>query len=182
MDSLKVELSVGTYTDTYEDGVEKTYHYLEQKIWVNSKLFKGYCNLTGLFEDTWLTSTKEELNSWYSQEHKQQNLSVSRNSHQDGWSSVYLDSCSCGHAGCSGIWNGVKVYKKKNAYHYKAKKSQGYPNGILGSGKWSLWFTKDNILEVRKYLKDFVADNLEICQNANDESYHLVRYLNLTKG
>lgn len=66
----------------------------------------------------------------------------------------YLDSCSCGHAGCNGIWSGVVIKRKKHHFIYTAPENMGYRSGILGTGKLQLKVPVEDILEIRKQLKE----------------------------
>lgn len=70
-------------------------------------------------------------------------------------SHYYLDTCSCGHAGCAGIWNGVTINRKGSNMIYTAPdaKKNGYTHGILGSGKNKLVISLDNLEIIRKQLK-----------------------------
>lgn len=42
------------------------------------------------------------------------------------WSCFYLFSCSCGAAGCAGIWDGIHVKVRKNSVEWRVKKKSGY--------------------------------------------------------
>lgn len=71
----------------------------------------------------------------------------------------YLDSCSCGIAGCSGIHSGVTIKRTKNAFIYEAKESDGYHKGILGSKKMKLVVPVSDIIFIRKQLTEFKKQN-----------------------
>lgn len=169
---LTLEKSDGAYNDEYPDGC----YFIGQEVFVNGVEFKGYLDLAGLFVET-SGFNDEQKNTWYSEKYKQQNLGYGRSNGR--YSYVYLDSCSCGAAGCAGIWNGVKVNKKKNAYLYRAKKKDGYDNGILGTGKWNLWLSKDNLETIRKEIVSFLKENKEKLIGSSSESRYLIRMLNI---
>tara|TARA_R110000744_G_C19371770_1_gene563140 strand:+ start:16608 stop:17105 length:498 start_codon:yes stop_codon:yes gene_type:complete len=62
-------------------------------------VFRAYSN--------WFNSN----NGWYPQQNR---------------SCFYLFSCSCGDAGCAGIWNGIRVKVRKNTVEWRVKKKDGY--------------------------------------------------------
>jgi len=129
-------------------------------VYVNGIKFKGYIEIWSFFENTHLKD-KDTYSKPYCDyrinDYAQYNRALKR---FDGISSsVYFEMCSCGDPGCMGIFNGVRVYKKKKYFKYVAKKNDGYPNGILNSGKWNLTFTKENIQHVRKQIVDFFIQN-----------------------
>lgn len=65
----------------------------------------------------------------------------------------YLDSCSCGHAGCNGYWSGIKIHRKKHHFIYTAPVNCGYDKrGILLTGKLKLKVPVQDVLEIRKQL------------------------------
>lgn len=72
-------------------------------------------------------------------------------------SHYYLDTCSCGHAGCAGIWNGVMINRKGNNMVYSVSDAikNGYTRGILGSGKNKLVISLENLENIRKQLLPF---------------------------
>lgn len=45
---------------------------------------------------------------------------------QASWSCFYLFSCSCGAAGCAGIWDGIHVKVRKHSVEWRARKEYGY--------------------------------------------------------
>lgn len=139
---------------------KKTSTDLKNEISVNGQLYTGYFDEFSLFEDTHLNDKSEFQKKYeivYNKEFIQYNRGIKK---YDGvLSNVYFDTCSCGHAGCAGIWNGIRVYKKKKYFKYVAKKSDGYDKGILGTGKFNLTFSKENIFNIRKYIIDFYISN-----------------------
>ena len=54
-------------------------------------------------------------------------------------------SCSCGVAGCAGIWSGIDVKERKHSIEWRAKKEHGY--GFLEKSFYSF--------EKKQYLKAF---------------------------
>lgn len=175
-DKLEVRLTLKKSNGVYDEEYPAGCHFIGQEVFVNGCKFEGYLELAGLFAET-SEFTDEQKNTWYNEEYKQQNLWYGRSNGR--YSSVYLDSCSCGAAGCAGIWNGVKVNKKKNAYLYRAKKKDGYDNGILGTGKWNLWLYKDNIESLRKEIVSFLKGNKEKLVDSSSESRYLICMLNI---
>lgn len=129
--------------------------------YVNGIKFDGVLEYWSLFEDTHLATRDEYKKCNYTDyeygEFGQFNRARKR---YDGiYSSVYFEMCSCGDPGCMGIYNGVRIYKKKKYFKYVAKKNDGYNKGILNSGKLNLTFTKENIQIVRKKIVDFFIEN-----------------------
>ena len=137
-------------------------YYVNSEVSVNGIKFSGYFDYLSLLEDTHLMHN-DNISKPYDffrsneSEYAQYNRSTKR--YNGILSYHYFDSCSCGHAGCAGIYNGIRIYKKKKYFKYVAKKSDGYDNGILETGKWNLTFTKDNILEIREYICEFFIKN-----------------------
>lgn len=154
-DVLEVKLEL----QTIQKGKKVHYEVLES-ISLNGTEFEQDFDIFSLFSDTHLKDKSDYQKKYevvYDKEHIQHNRSIKM---FDGiWSSVYLETCSCGAPGCAGIWNGVRVYKKKKYFKYVAKKSDGYDKGILNSGKWNLTFTKENIFTIRKHIIDFYIQN-----------------------
>ena len=129
--------------------------------YVNGIKFDGYLEYWSLFEDTHLADRERYKKCNYTDyeygEYGQFNRS--RKKYDGIYSSVYFEMCSCGDPGCMGIYNGVRVYKKKKYFKYVAKKEDGYPKGIFNSGKWNLTFSKENIEIVRNKIADFFIQN-----------------------
>lgn len=132
--------------------------FIQVETYVNGKLAPGFINVIGFFEDTHLM-TKADMEKYLGRdkEYEQYNRAIKR--YNGITSGVYLDSCSCGVAGCSGFYNGVRVYKKKKYYKYVALKKDGYIDGIMGTGKLNLTFSKSNIEEQRKKVLKFISQN-----------------------
>lgn len=42
------------------------------------------------------------------------------------WSAFYPWTCSCGDAGCSGIWSGISVRERGYSIEWRAKRDDGY--------------------------------------------------------
>lgn len=166
-DVLDLKLKIKTKTSGKKLSTE-----IQNEISVNGVLYTGEFNEFCLFSDTHLNDKSEYQKKFeivYNEDYIQYNRSIKR---FDGiLSNVYLDTCSCGHAGCAGFWNGVRVYKKKKYFKYVAKKSDGYDKGILSSGKLNLTFSKENILNIRKYIVDFYISN---ASNLGTEHANLV--------
>lgn len=139
---------------------KKVHYEVLESIILNGQEFDQDFDIFSLFADTHLNDKSDYQKKYevvYDKEYIQQNRSIKM---FDGiWSSVYFETCSCGSPGCAGIWNGLRVYKKKKYFKYVAKKSDGYDKGILYSGKWNLTFTKENIFNIRKYIVDFYIQN-----------------------
>lgn len=160
-DKLDVKLSVGVISlDFDEFGRETGDFYIKQEVYINNKLFTGTVDLSCLFKNTWLP-TRDWMNTYYEEEYKQESLACGRSLK---YSHAYLETCSCGNPGCAGIWNGVKIHKKKDAYCYTAHKKDGYKEGLLGTGKWVLWFSKENIQNLRNDIAKFYKDNKALCE------------------
>lgn len=148
---------------------------MTHEVFINEKKVNGYVAISGFFYDTHLMS--EEDFNWYlysDKEFEQYNKSLKR--FNGVLSSVYLDSCSCGEPGCSGFYNGVRVYKKKKNYVYITRKKYGYSKGILETGKLQLCFSKENIIEQRKKVLEFIKNHKEIL---SENEYENNRYLYL---
>ena len=138
-------------------------YILKIDTYVNGIKFKGYLEYWSFFKDTHLQNKiyySKPYSDYEYGEYGQFNRASKK--YIGRYSNVYFETCSCGDAGCMGIYNGVRVYKKKKYLKYVAKKKDGYPEGILNSGKWNLTFTKENIEEVRNSIVDFFIQNEEI--------------------
>lgn len=133
-----------------EDGYGS--EHLKYDLFIDGNKFYGYVDLTTFFENkhsNYILSggSIHGENQWGREwRNKQYSGEIS-------WD--YLDSCSCGHAGCAGIWNGVRIKRRKFTTEYRAKKEDGYVNGIMGTGKLFLEITNENLDEVRKTLIEF---------------------------
>lgn len=69
-------------------------------------------------------------------------------------------TCSCGVAGCAGIWNGIYVKNRKYSIEWRAKKEDGY--GILDKNFYS--FDKRRYISALKQLHrdlTFLDDKLD---------------------
>lgn len=145
----------------------KNRRFIQVETYVNGELAPGFIDVIGFFAETHLM-TKQDMESClgWDDEYEQYNRAIKR--FNGITSKVYLDSCSCGSAGCSGVYNGVRVYKKKNNYRYIALKKDGYIKGIMGTGKWNLTFSKENIQEQRKKVLDFISENKWIFEEENE--------------
>lgn len=129
---------------------------LECVMEVNGKEFSAHnVDLTTFFLDDnkktsdWIWGLKNRDESGFSQQEKASLRKVD----QGLISEDYLDSCSCGHAGCNGYWTGVLIKRKKHHFIYQAPINMGYNRiGILGSGKLSLKVKVEDILTIRDQL------------------------------
>lgn len=145
----------------------KNRRFIQVETYVNGELAHGFIDVIGFFAETHLM-TKQEMESClgWDDEYEQYNRAIKR--FNGITSKVYLDSCSCGAAGCSGFYNGVRVYKKKKNYRYIALKKDGYIKGIMGTGRLSLTFSKQNIQEQRQKVLAFIAENKWIFEEENE--------------
>ncbi len=145
--------------------MKKLNYYIETEVKVNDIPFTGYFDIYGIFFDTHLTP-KEDYSKPYSiyQIREYDNYQEHRaNKRFDGIvSSVYLENCSCGYPGCINLYNGLRVYKNKKYFRYVAKKKDGYDKGILGSGKFNLTFSKEQIHQIRKNIIDVYLNNKDV--------------------
>ena len=164
VDRIKIKtLSVETKQDYVEYEEEPGIQYWDEFnalsciLEVNGKEFKGH-NLElpfFLLDDNkagleWAWGLKDRDESGATQKDKV----FYRKVDQGLISNDYLDSCSCGHAGCNGIWSGVVIKRKKHHFIYTAPENMGYRSGILGTGKLQLKVPVEDILEIRKQLKE----------------------------
>lgn len=140
--------------------------YLQYDLTIDGSKFVGYVDLITFFYD-------KHSNYILSKRHRPIIKSSDQwerewdNKHYSGEKSWdYLDSCSCGHAGCAGIWNGVKIKRRKFTTEYRAKKEDGYENGIMGTGKLFLKFSNKSIDDIRKTLVKF-ANQLDETKPVN---------------
>lgn len=79
--------------------------------------------------------------------------------HQEGWAWTSFFTCTCGHGGCSGYHDNVRINRKKKTVRVAGKRRHGYINGVVGTGDQVVYFDKgqwDGLLE--EYLNLF-------CQN-----------------
>lgn len=86
--------------------------------------------------------------------------------YQDGFSWDYFLTCSCGHAGCNGYWDGIRIHRKKETVRVFGQKAMGYDDGVVGTGADVVYFDKsewDGVLEY--YLDLFRANPLGIFQD-----------------
>lgn len=144
IDVIELKLEVKSFNPPYEV-------FADQEILVNGEKFEGFCDILTFLEDAHRRVRYDPERSW-----------------------SYLNSCGCGHAGCSGIWEGVHIRKKKGLYYYSARKRGGYRKGILGSGKLRLRVSEENILAIRRYIVEFYTENKETLKDERDEENILI--------
>ena len=129
--------------------------YLDYDMFIDDKKINVYVDLTTFFENknsNYVLSKRHKVSKKNSEQWEWEYI----NKHYSGEKSWnYLDSCGCGHAGCASIWNGVKIKRRKLTTEYRAKREDGYVDGIMGTGKLFLEFTNQNIDNIRKILVKF---------------------------
>lgn len=182
-DHIKIkEIIVETKQDyvEYEEepGIQywDEYNSLKCVLEVNGKEFDAYNlelpffllddNKAGL-EWAWGLKDRDESNS------TQKDKVFYRKVDQGLISNDYLDSCSCGHAGCNGYWSGVLIKRKKHNFFYKAPKNKGYDRrGIMGTHKLHLKFPIEEILEIRRQLTE-IAQQLNPNESVASVIYNI---------
>ena len=135
---------------------------------VNGKEFSAHnVDLTTFFLDDnkktsdWVWGLRNRYELGFSQQSKV----FLRKVDQGLISADYLDSCSCGHAGCNGYGSGILIKRKKHHFFYQAPINMGYDrSGILESGKLSLKVKVEDILTIRGQLSKVAK---EVSPNGN---------------
>ena len=123
---------------------------------VNGKEFSAHnVDLTTFFLDDnkktsdWVWGLRNRYELGFSQQSKV----FLRKVDQGLISADYLDSCSCGHAGCNGYGSGILIKRKKHHFFYQAPVHQGYNrSGILGTRKLHLKVKVEDVINIRDEL------------------------------
>lgn len=72
---------------------------------------------------------------------------------------AYFLTCSCGCAGCAGIWFPVTVRKKRDTVQWVGRKREGYPKGVIGTGEQVVYFKRDQYEKIQAQIIDFCRKN-----------------------
>lgn len=81
--------------------------------------------------------------------------------YQDGWTWDSFFTCSCGHGGCAGYNENVRIHRKKATVRVMGKVSDGYKDGVVGTGQDVVYFDKKQWDGVREYYLDLFRKNPE---------------------
>lgn len=71
------------------------------------------------------------------------------------YSCFYLNSCNCGVPYCTGINNGVQIYRDGEFMVYKTNKKSGLKKGILNTGFRKIYVPFDDIRVIRQKITHF---------------------------
>lgn len=153
MDRIELKLELKEIEENWKGGLGCDYT-VQQEVHINGCKFSGFCEILTFFQDSHYVSRYDGVTSW-----------------------SYLDSCSCGAPGCSGIWEGIHIRKKKGFYYYSCRKRGGYRGGLLGSGKRFLRVPEENIHEIRTYVRNFYLSNQEKLENDHESGYIIEFFL-----
>lgn len=80
---------------------------------------------------------------------------------QSGWVWDSFFTCSCGHAGCAGYHENVRIHRKKATIRVMGKVSDGYKDGVVGTKQDVVYFDKKQWDAVREYYLDLFRKNPE---------------------
>lgn len=151
MNSIEIK-DLSIYRDEDMFGDEKD--FLSYRLFIDGVEQKGnFINISTFFVDKSSNYYTSERGSWVGED--TQYLRARRNnSYQgiDSWN--YFNTCSCGHSGCSGIWNGVNIKRKKYTTEYRCRFEDGYSDGLFSTGKRFLSFPNEQIDKIREQLAD----------------------------
>lgn len=79
--------------------------------------------------------------------------------YQQGWTWDSFFTCSCGHGGCAGYHENVRIHRKKNTVRVMGKVSDGYKDGVVGTGQDVVYFDKGQWDAVRDFYLDLFRKN-----------------------
>jgi|AGFT01.1.fsa_nt_gi hypothetical protein len=88
--------------------------------------------------------------------------------YQDGWIWDSFFTCSCGHGGCAGYHENVRIHRKKNTVRVAGKRRDGYTDGVVGTGDQVVYFDKADWDAVRAYYVDLFRKNPDAIFKDND--------------
>lgn len=132
-DTISFDVEV-TPNETYEQDLKEWYREggwdedKPEKEFVNVKIklngeFKGYCFS---WQDVVYTKTQKDCYGywyWYADGNINKEVQVKD---QGSHSMFYPFTCSCGVAGCAGIWDGVHLKVRGHSVEWRVKKGMGY--------------------------------------------------------
>lgn len=81
--------------------------------------------------------------------------------YQKGWTWDSFFTCSCGHGGCAGYHENVRIHRKKATVRVMGKVSDGYKDGVVGTGEQVVYFDKAEWDAVREYYLGLFRKNPE---------------------
>ena len=147
-DTIKIELS---FTKDEEGG-----NYLSSEVIINGKAIKQFAEFTDF-----LLSSKDNR-SYHDKKYYPKNKQLVD-------SSFYPFTCSCGIAGCAGIWEGIKSNHRKHTVEWRVPTKAGYSR-FLDKNFYS--FSKEQYEGECDKCWAFLEDNLEVevLQDYEDEN------------
>lgn len=115
--------------DTYDSEMKEWYDsgcdydepemsYIDFHLIINDELIRGTTDYRELINTT--TQRQCYESEYHLPEH---NVEI-RNSHE--YSHWYVFTCSCGIAGCAGIWDGIHLKVRKHTVEWRVGKNMGY--------------------------------------------------------
>lgn len=81
--------------------------------------------------------------------------------YQNGWTWNTFFTCPCGHGGCAGYHENIRIHRKKRTVRVMGKVSDGYKDGVVGTGQDVVYFDKKQWDAVREYYLDLFRKNPE---------------------
>lgn len=74
----------------------------------------------------------------------------------DGYSFYEFLTCSCGHAGCAGYYDGIYIHPKKKTIKITGHRRMGYKKGVFGTGPQVVYLDHQELTAIREeYLELF---------------------------
>lgn len=88
--------------------------------------------------------------------------------YQNGFTWDGFLSCTCGHGGCNGYHENVRIHRKKKTVRVRGQRRDGYRNGVLDTGDQVVYFDKAQFDSVREYYVNLFRKNPQGIFQDND--------------
>ena len=148
-DKIKIEISLKSF---------KKVNVIQTSISLNDELISlGYHDY-----EAFIYNDKDNR-SWF---YKEKNIDESMDDKL--WSEFYPFSCSCGVAGCNGIWEGIKSKHRKKSVEWRVPVKLGYEGKLKSFYSFDKNLYENEIKNIFKQLKSF-DQSATILDFSNDE-------------
>lgn len=174
MDTIKFSFTENNFplekydvdSDSYvEDGIGKI---LNMEIFINEQLINHYIDIIAFLYPPEIV--KDTYNPVYRKDFRSCKGKLWMK-HSD----FYPFSCSCGVAGCAGIWDGIYVKNRKHTVEWRIPENSGY--GFLDKKFYS--FRKDEYLAEIDRLKQTLKQRPEVLLSDYETCGEVVKRLGL---
>lgn len=119
MNTIKIDLQYNL--NQYQEEGEEPFYVLDTLVYIDGeRVYKGFVEPYAFFKD--VASRGVNTSMWVRDEERTRSYYYNT---QD-YSTFEPFSCSCGAAGCAGIWSGIHTKHRRKTVEWRTKEEDGY--------------------------------------------------------